>query len=107
MGDVSEMDAVDKLRLLAEWFDVQDNKKDYRGPREVQNDLRLISDEIVRLRAEVERLREGMQEADELLADKEYLKYKADYVCRGHKSYYGMIQKREAKFRAALAPEEE
>ena len=52
--------------------------------------------------AERDRLREGMKEAESLLEDKNYLRYKADYAYRGHLSYHGQIRGREAKFRAAL-----
>ena len=41
----------DELRVLANSYDVHDDKLNYRGPRGDQEDLRRIADEIERLRA--------------------------------------------------------
>lgn len=37
---------VEKLRLLADWHDVQDDARDYTSDREVQADLRRIATEL-------------------------------------------------------------
>lgn len=37
------------LRMLAHWFDGQDDAKGYTGKREVQDDLRRIADSLERL----------------------------------------------------------
>ena len=44
----------EKLCALAEWHDVQDDKRGYTGEREVQHDLRVIALELELLR-EVEK----------------------------------------------------
>lgn len=51
-------DAPEGLRLLAEWFDIRDDRAGTpAGDREVQRDLRAWADEI-------ERLRRGLQSVD-------------------------------------------
>lgn len=36
----------ERLRLLADWLDLHDNDRRYRGPREVQDDLRKFADAV-------------------------------------------------------------
>ena len=40
------MTDADKLRILADWHDVQDDKREFSGEREVQRDLRRIADAL-------------------------------------------------------------
>lgn len=61
------------------------------------------AEHIATLRAQLAEAHAGLREADALLSDKHYLRYKADYECRGHLSYHNQIKGRERKFRDALA----
>lgn len=63
LGD--QLTDADKLRILADWHDAQDDKREFSGQREVQRDLRRMADALERQQAVVKQLREDMMDAVE------------------------------------------
>ena len=59
LGD--QLTDADKLRILADWHDVQDDKKEFSGEREVQRDLRRIADALEAQQAVVVAARAGLK----------------------------------------------
>lgn len=45
-SELTDMADSKKLYVLADWFDVRDNERDYVGRREVQDDLRRIAEKL-------------------------------------------------------------